>query len=63
MDEKGAKLDSESSIAFGCSAMPAPVIPRLIVLDPPFALILKSRDASQPYFTAWFANADLLGTE
>ena len=58
MDEQGAKLRSESAVSFGCSKA---IDPRLMVLDPPFALILKRKDAPQPYFIAWFANADLLG--
>ena len=61
MDEKGVKLDSEASISFGCSPMVEHVQPRLIVLDPPFALIMKRHDAPQAYFVAWFANVDLLG--
>jgi len=32
----------------------------LIILKPPFVLMMKRRDAPQPYFVAWFANADLL---
>jgi hypothetical protein len=59
MDEKGVKLSSEAAISFGCSASPQ-VIPRLLVLSPPFALIMKRKDAPEPYFIAWFANADLL---
>jgi hypothetical protein len=53
------KLSSEAAISFGCSASPQ-VIPRLLVLSPPFALIMKRKDAPEPYFIAWFANADLL---
>jgi hypothetical protein len=60
MDEKGVKLHSEASISFACSAS-AQVQPRLMVLDPPFALVMKRKNAPQPYFVAWFANADLLG--
>lgn len=62
MDEKGVKLRSEGGVSFGCSAE-ARIEPRLMILDPPFALILKRGDAPQPYFVAWFANADLLGAE
>jgi len=61
-DEKGVKLHSEASISFGCSAV-AHMQPRLLVLDPPFALVMKRKDAPQPYFVAWFVNADLLGTK
>ncbi|MCX6866084.1 MAG: hypothetical protein NTV46_07670 [Verrucomicrobia bacterium] len=39
------------------------VQPRLLVLDPPFALVMKRKGAPKPYFVAWFANADLLGGE
>jgi hypothetical protein len=60
MDEKGAKLRSEGGISFGCS-MQHHVVPRLMILDPPFALIMKRKTAPQPYFVAWFANTDLLG--
>lgn len=60
MDEKGAKLRSESSITFGCSAE-APRKVRVMVLDPPFAIVMKRKDAPQPYFVAWIANTDLLG--
>lgn len=59
MDEKGVKLDSEAAISFGCSVVPH-ITPRLMVLDPPFALIMKRKNAAQPYFVAWFANADAL---
>jgi len=59
MDEAGVKLSSEAAISFGCSAQ-MQVEPRLLVLKPPFVLLMKRRDAPQPYFVAWFANADLL---
>jgi hypothetical protein len=35
--------------------------PRLMILDPPFAMVMKRENAPQPYFVAWIANADLLG--
>jgi len=59
MDEKGVKLSSEAAVSFGCSRAESS-IPRLLVLSPPFALIMKRKDAPQPYFIAWFANGDLL---
>jgi hypothetical protein len=60
MDEKGVKLRSEAALSFGCSAQHR-VEPRLMILDPPFALVMKRANAPQPYFVAWIANADLLG--
>jgi len=59
MDEKGVKLRSESTLSFGCS-MQKHIKPRLLVLSPPFAVILKRKNATQPYFMAWIGNADLL---
>jgi len=59
MDEKGVKLDSEAKVSFGCSKV-SHVEPRLMILDPPFAIVMKRKDAPQPYFVAWMANADLL---
>ena len=59
MDEKGVKLHSEAEVSFGCSAR-ARIKPRLMILTPPFALILKRKNAPKPYFVAWFANTDLL---
>lgn len=60
MDENGVKLDSKSKVSFGCAKE---LEPRRLILDPPFALIMKRDVASQPYFVAWFANADLLGVK
>jgi hypothetical protein len=60
MDEKGVKLRSEAAISFGCSAQHR-VEPRLMILDPPFAIVMKRANAPQPYFVAWIVNADLLG--
>ena len=62
MDETGGKLHSEAAISFGCSAAPQ-VRPRYLILDPPFALLMKRANAPRPYFVAWFANADLLGAK
>lgn len=62
MDEKGVKLRSEAAISFGCSAHHR-VEPRLMILDPPFAILMKRENAPQPYFVAWIANADLLGAK
>lgn len=58
LDETGVKLRSEGAVSFGCSAKPQ--INRVMVLRPPFAALLMRKDAPQPYFVGWFANADLL---
>lgn len=62
MDEKGVVLHSEAAISFACAASPN-TPPRLLVLSPPFALIMLRKGAPQPYFIAWFANADLLSNK
>jgi hypothetical protein len=59
MDEKGVKLKSEASLSFGCSAAPQ-IDPRLMILDPPFGIVMVRKGSPKPYFTAWIANADLL---
>jgi hypothetical protein len=60
MDEKGVKLRSEAQVTLGCSAHHQ-VDPRLMILDPPFVIVMVRKDAPKPYFIGWMANADLLG--
>ncbi len=59
MDEKGVKLHSEAKMSFGCAAS-VPVVPRDLILSPPFLLLMKRDAAPTPYFVAWIGNADLL---
>jgi len=59
MNEDGVKLRSEANVSFGCSKA-VEVNPRLMILEPPFAIVMKRKEAPQPYFAAWIANADLL---
>ena len=59
MDEKGVKLRSEAQVTLGCSAH-VPIDPRLMILDPPFVIVMVRKDAPKPYFIGWMANADLL---
>lgn len=60
MDEKGVKLRSEAQVTLGCAAH-ARIDPRLMILDPPFVIVMVRKDAPKPYFIGWMANADLLG--
>lgn len=60
MDEQGVRLRSEAAVSFGCSAGPAHVEPRRIIVKPPFAIMMKRRAAPQPYFATWVANGDPL---
>ncbi|MHC4505457.1 MAG: hypothetical protein ACYTFI_19305 [Planctomycetota bacterium] len=57
LDEKGARLRSESHIAIGCSAPPSG---RRFVFDGPFLILMKRKEATNPYFAMWVDNAELL---
>jgi hypothetical protein len=65
LDENGAILESEAEIIGenGFHEPPPPPIPRHFVFDRPFLLVLKERDATQPYLLMWVANAELMETE
>lgn len=64
LDESGAKLESgaETIADSGPSGPPRPPKPRHFVFDRPFLLALQQRNAEQPYFVMWIANAELLVT-
>ncbi len=57
LDEKGARLRSESHIAIGCSAPPRG---RRFVFDGPFLILMRRKDAKNPYLAMWVDNAELL---
>jgi hypothetical protein len=61
LDETGAEMRSDAVIGLGWGADDKPP-PRRMTVQPPFALIMKRKGAERPYFVAWFANADLLGS-
>lgn len=53
LDRSGVVLKSESMLL-------GAAIPRQFVLDKPFLIYLKKRDAQQPFFVMWVDNAELL---
>ncbi len=53
LDRSGAELKSESKMF--CAP-----IPTYFVLDRPFLIYMKNRNAEEPYFTMWVDNAELL---
>jgi len=53
LDRSGAALKSESK-------MYSVPIPTYFVLDRPFLIYMKKRDATAPYFVMWVDNAELL---
>ena len=58
MDEKGVLLRSEAQISFSRSL--AAVAQHVMILEPPFLLLMKRKNSNVPYFATWIANADLL---
>ena len=53
LDERGAVLKSEGVGAGGMTK-------RNLVFDKPFLVLLKRREAENPYFAMWVGNADLM---
>ena len=60
LNEKGARLRSESHMAIGCAASPEPEAPRMMIFDKPFLVMLARQDAQVPYFALWVENAELM---
>ena len=58
LDETGAALESEAVIA---AKGEFKVRPDVFVFDRPFLVALARKDAAEPYFLSWIANAELLG--
>ena len=53
LDRRGVVLKSESWLT-------AAALPRAFILNKPFLIYLKKRDAVQPFFVMWVDNAELL---
>jgi hypothetical protein len=53
LERSGAELESESKIY----CLP---IPTYFVLDRPFLICMRRRDAAEPYFVMWIDNAELM---
>jgi hypothetical protein len=58
MNEKGVTLHSEARVWFACSAETPPE--HIMILEPPFLLLMKRKSAKEPYLACWIANGDLL---
>ena len=54
LDETGAVLQSEGGMWGGGT------IPKNLVFDGPFLILLKRRESKQPYFALWIGNRELL---
>jgi len=53
LDERGAILKSEGWASAG-------KLPRAYIFNKPFLILLKRRDAENPYFAMWVGNAELM---
>ena len=51
-------LHSDATVSFACSAEAPPE--HVMILNPPFLLLMKRKNAQEPYLACWIANADLL---
>ncbi|MEI8196514.1 MAG: hypothetical protein WCI73_11445 [Phycisphaerae bacterium] len=60
MDETGVRLQSESTMYFGCSAPHNPPPVHRMIFDKPFLIMMSRADAKHPYFALWVANPELL---
>lgn len=60
LDEEGVKLKSEAAIAMKALAMLRPPKNHLMLFDSPFLVIMKQKNATQPYFAMWAGNSMLL---
>lgn len=55
LDKSGATVISETNTV-------AAAIPRTFIVNRPFLVVMKQRQADQPYFVAWIENTELLET-
>ena len=57
LDEHGTPPTTEPPIAAKATA---PAVPRQLVFDKPFLMVLERSGATQPYLALWVDNAELL---
>jgi hypothetical protein len=60
LNEKGAVLKSEATIAVAALAIARPLNLHIMVFDKPFLILMKQARAPRPYFALWVGNASLL---
>jgi hypothetical protein len=60
LNENGAVLKSEATIAMAASAVMEPPKPHIMIFDRPFLILMKQAKSDQPYFALWVGNASLL---
>jgi hypothetical protein len=55
LDRRGSSVESESKLDV-VQDLP----PRMFAFDCPFLIVLRKRDAANPFFVMWVGNAELL---
>lgn len=63
LDEVGAEIESEAAVEVNEEASEEKPTPQKLIFDKPFALFLARKDAINPYFGMWVANAELMVKE
>ena len=65
LDDIGAEIESESWFE-GATATKQPkdsILPKIMIFDKPFLIVLKKRNKLNPYFVMWVSNNELMENE
>ena len=61
LDENGAIVESEAEVAVTEEMEPGEkIVPKKMLINKPFLLLLKRRDSKNPYLAVWVENTELL---
>ncbi|QEE50097.1 hypothetical protein FUA48_11055 [Flavobacterium alkalisoli] len=61
LDENGAIIESEAEVAVTEEMEPGEkIVPKKMLINKPFLLLLKRRDSKNPYLAVWVQNTELL---
>ncbi|NEU77405.1 hypothetical protein PI95_034315 [Hassallia byssoidea VB512170] len=64
LNENGAVVESEASFALdSASAEPVKIVPKKMLFDKPFFVIIKRANSNNPYFVMYVQNTELLTKE
>src|SRR5262249_8977848 len=60
LNESGARRESEVFLGYATEGPEIPDKPRRFIFDRPFLLMMKERQAQQPYLVMWIDNAEFM---
>ncbi len=60
LDERGAVLKSEAAIGVTAAAPMPKDMPKNMICDGPFMIMMARKESKVPYYAAWISNAELL---